>query len=75
MALPTSKIEFLGDGLEPRTELDVAYIAEFARAADGQCAYCLGDPCAERSAPDSRIARFMAQSWAETCPNCSGRPS
>lgn len=69
------QIEFApGDGT--KVTLDVAFIAsDFARGDDGTCAFCCGDPCAESSPPDSRIAQFFKRNaWAETCPMCDGRP-
>lgn len=84
--LPTL-IPFLGDGAGvswepgvpdgPPTTLTVIYIAEFPRGVDGTCAYCHGDPGAERSPETSLIAQFYARngSWAETCPCCDGRPT
>ena len=87
MAHPTVRIEFMGDYLTADDEevwLDVAYIAEYPRDADGLCAYCHGDPCAERSAPDALISRnyaaWRAADWADhssgfTCPLCEGRPT
>lgn len=53
----------------------------YARGKDGLCAYCDGDPCAERSAPETRIYRYMKDEngkyrpGADTCPCCEGRPS
>lgn len=88
MPEPTTRIQFLGsalgirggpDGRGEEVWLDVIYHAEFLRGPDGTCAFCHGDPCAERSAPDSLIARerAVAPSWApfETCPCCLGRPT
>lgn len=53
MARDIIKIEFIGDGLEPTTILDVTYAHAAQGGAglsgpDGTCAYCHGDPCAER---------------------------
>lgn len=53
----------------------------FARGPDGRCAFCHGDPCAERSDKDSPIYRYMRDEngkwngWASTCPCCEGRPT
>jgi hypothetical protein len=64
--------------------LDVLCFAEFLRDVRHDCAFCHGDPCAERSAPDSLIAREYA-AWRDctwnskqdgfTCPCCQGRPT
>ena len=76
MTLPTVQIEFLGDGAEPTTVLDVSHIAEYPRGADGMCAYCQGDPCAETSPPESLIAKYFARfDWVGACPCCDGRPT
>jgi hypothetical protein len=87
------QIEFItGDadddtGWPGSVTLDVAYISEFPRGADGACAFCHGDPCAEYSPSDSPIARFFSRNRArainmgmiemmpETCPCCDGRPT
>ena len=64
-----------GDG-SGKIMLKVKYFAEFLRGGDkyGTCAFCEGDPCAENSPPDSRIAQFFKRNkWAETCPCCRGR--
>lgn len=65
-----------GDGTE-EIMLTVVCIAEYPRGVDDTCAYCHGDPCAERSAPGSLIAQYYARngSWAVTCPCCDGRPT
>lgn len=59
------------------TLLDVAYISNFPRGVDGDCAFCHGDPCAEYSDSDSPIARLRAKlgKLFETCPMCDGRAS
>jgi hypothetical protein len=71
-----------GDGT--RVVVDVAYVAsDFPRNPDGTCAFCLGDPCAEWSGPDSAIARWFARNLDSyrnahmdmTCPMCGGRPT
>ena len=83
-----TRLQFVGCMLTAETDdeiwLDVRYFAEFLRDVRGQCAFCHGDPCAERSAPDSLIAReyecWKNARWASdsgyfTCPCCQGRPS
>lgn len=64
-----------GDGTE--IPVDVEYLADFPRGTGGTCAFCHGDPCAERSAADTLIAQYFERnrSWAETCPMCDGRPT
>lgn len=77
------RIEFLGCAITAYTDdrvwLDVAYWAEYLRDIDGLCAFCHGDPCGERSDPDSLIMREIAAhppySPFETCPCCLGRPT
>lgn len=72
----------IGDGSGPIV-LYVLRIAEFPRDGDHQCAFCHGDPCAERSGPETEIAKYYARAAAatwrmsqpDTCPLCSGRPS
>jgi hypothetical protein len=71
----TYPVPFLcGDGSD-QIMLDVVYIADgVAIGYDSTCAFCHGDPCAETSAPGTLIAAYFARnSWAETCPCCSGR--
>lgn len=83
MSQQTILVPFLGDGAYrwndggKDTVLTVIYIAEFPRGVDGTCAYCHGDPCAERSPATSLIAKFFEHnaSWADTCPCCGGRPT
>lgn len=55
--------------------LTVTYFSDFLRGPDGTCAYCHGDPCAERSGPETLIGDWFARysAWAETCPCCGGR--
>lgn len=85
---PVTRIEFLGckltayggpDGNGEEVWLDVIYFAEYLRDVDGLCAFCHGDPCGERSAPDSLIMREIAATPSygtfETCPCCLGRPT
>lgn len=59
------------------TLVDVAYISDFPRGADGHCAFCHGDPCAERCTADEPIAKLRKKlgKFFETCPMCDGRPS
>lgn len=72
---PTYLVPWIGDGTDG-VLLTVIYIAEYPRGVDGTCAYCHGDPCAERSGPDSLIGAYFARnSWASTCPCCEGRPT
>lgn len=79
---------WIGDG-SGRVMLYVSGISGgFPRDADGRCAFCHGDPCAEASGPDTEIARYFARGWlreqsygmrryalASTCPLCDGRPT
>jgi hypothetical protein len=52
----------------------VRWIGEYPRGSDGCCAFCHGDPCAERSGPETHIGKFYAENpKAETCPMCDGR--
>lgn len=70
------KVPFLpGDGTE--VEVEVAYLASFPCNQEGECAFCLGDPCAEEGKDkDTLIAAFWRRNpKAETCPMCDGRPS
>ncbi len=64
----------IGDKL---VDIEVELFSDFPRGSDGLCALCHGDPCNDRSAPDSLIAQWWAEnkSWASTCPVCDGRPS
>lgn len=63
-----------GDGTE--VELEVDHISDFPRGADGTCAFCQGDPCAEQEPPGYRIASYYERNpRAETCPMCDGRPT
>ncbi len=57
----TVRIEFLGcaltawggdEGMGEEVWLDVIYFADFLRGADGECAFCHGDPCAEKRCSD-----------------------
>jgi hypothetical protein len=65
---------FPGNG--ERVMLEVSYLADYPRGTDGTCAFCHGDPCGERSAPDTDIMKYWAENtWAETCPMCDGRPT
>jgi hypothetical protein len=82
-------VKFVGDYLtaedQPSAVMRVTYLTpDMPRGVDGTCAYCLGDPCAEDSPPDSSIARNYATmknaSWTGgdqwfTCPACQGRPT
>lgn len=73
----------IGDGTG-ETLLLVKYIAEFPRDSKGDCAFCHGDPCAEHSPSESRIAqyherhaedRLKYRGCYDTCPLCKGAPS
>ena len=79
MSEPTVTIPFLGAGSGEfeEVQLEVAYLADYPRGADGHCAFCHGDPCAERAGSETTlIGRFYIENqWAETCPMCNGRPS
>lgn len=56
--------------------IPVEYFNEFPRGADGLCALCHADPCAERSPPDSLISQlYRDEPHTVTCPVCDGRPS
>lgn len=52
MSDPVVKVPFRGDCITAYTEdiaiLDVTCWAEYLRGPDHTCAYCHGDPCAER---------------------------
>lgn len=67
---------YVGDGRGPIL-LTVTDFAEFLRGPDNQCAFCHGDPCAERSGPETLIGNLYARTrrWFGTCPCCNGRPS
>lgn len=73
---------WIGDGSE-RKFIYVASISEYPRDADHLCAFCHGDPCAERSGPETEIAQYVQRAletpWRNsdgiTCPLCLGRPS
>lgn len=61
-----------GDGAT--IDLDVAYIAQFPRRADGTCAFCGGDPLAEESDLNTHIGAYFARNpRAEACPCCKGQ--
>lgn len=65
----------IGDGTG-EVMLSVAYVAEFPRDARGTCAFCHGDPLAERCGPETLIGAYFARNpTAETCPLCDGQPS
>lgn len=81
-----SRVRFAGCYLTAETSeeiwLDVLCFAEFLRDVRHDCAFCHGDPCAERSAPDTLISReyLCWRRWANhsdgfTCPCCQGRPT
>ena len=52
MSREVVQVPFLGSALTGHTDLtpllDVIYFAEFLRGPDGLCAFCHGDPLAER---------------------------
>lgn len=70
-------VKFLpGDSTEHM--LEVAYIARYARNAAGDCAFCLGDPCAEfETTPgDTPIRQYFRNlKFADCCPFCQGSPT
>lgn len=75
VGLMASVLFYPGDGSGPET-VEVAYISVFPRDIRGRCAYCHGDPCAERSDENAPITLFYARNKAaESCPMCDGRPS
>lgn len=64
-----------GDGTEILREVS-RIAAGFPRGANGTCAFCAGDPCAETSPEDAPISKYMrGGNWRETCPFCQGRPT
>lgn len=79
---------YTGDG-SGRMILYVSDISGgFPRDADNQCAFCHGDPTAERSGPETEIGRYFERGWrreqelgyrrytmVSTCPLCDGRPT
>jgi hypothetical protein len=73
---------YIGDGSE-RMFIYVASYSEYPRDVNHLCAFCHGDPCAERSGPETDIAQYIARAMAApwrhhsgyTCPLCEGRPS
>lgn len=66
---------YVGDGRGPIL-LTVTDWSEFLRGPDNTCAFCHGDPCAQRSGPETLIGNYFARvSWAQTCPCCEGRPT
>ena len=69
-------VRFIVPGIDEVVLLPVSRFCVFVRGPNGTCALCDGDPCNERSAPNSPIARFYANSpHAVSCPVCDGRPS
>jgi hypothetical protein len=64
-----------GDGGE-QVLLTVSYWAEYLRDPDGLCAFCHHNIDAW-SNPATLIGDYFVRcgSWADTCPNCLGRPS
>lgn len=55
---------------------EVKNVRDFPRSPKGTCAFCLGDPLAEYSPPESTIARFYERHpAASTCPCCHGQPT
>lgn len=56
--------------------LTVACWADYLRDVDNRCAFCHGDPCAERAGTNSLIYLYYQRCpWANTCPCCQGRPT
>lgn len=74
-------IRFLpGDGTEE--QIEVAYIGQSPRNAQGLCAFCNADPCGEDSPPESPIRRYIDRNAEFKCPDvygvcpmCKGAPS
>lgn len=71
------KIPFLGGGEPGGVMLEILYASnDMLVGANGLCAYCNGDPCAENSGPDTHIGAYFARNkWADTCPCCKGSAS
>jgi hypothetical protein len=59
--------------------LYVDHISDYPRDGDNLCAFCHGDPCAEKNDPNAEITKYRDRcpSYApfETCPLCLGRPT
>lgn len=62
-----------GDGTT--VEIDVSRIADYPRGANGTCAFCAGDPCAEDGGDTLIAAYFQRNPRAATCPMCGGQPT
>jgi len=74
VAAAKTTLYYPGDGTE--VQLPVAYIADFPRGENGACAFCGGDPCAERTDAVLRIRDYYQRNpGATTCPMCDGRPT
>lgn len=61
-------------------DVEPVYFAEFPRTESGDCVFCKGDPCGERSDKTSIIWKHMHNpdgTWSgqSTCPVCDGRPT
>jgi hypothetical protein len=79
---------YIGDG-SGRMFLYVLDIGGgFPRDAGNLCAFCHGDPCAERSGPETKIGAYFQRgaereasygyaryTLVNTCPLCQGRPT
>lgn len=55
---------YIGDG-SGRIFIYVADISEYPRDGDNLCAFCHGDPCAERSGPEAEITKAWERWQAE----------
>lgn len=64
-----------GDGTS--YTLDVFSLGpDYPRGKNGTCAFCCGDPCAEREEANERILGFFRRNrHADTCPMCFGQPT
>ena len=74
----TTKINLASpDFADEIVDLGNTYFHDFLRNdKTGECALCGGDPCDERSAPDSFISRYyLMNPDAVSCPVCDGRPT
>lgn len=69
---------YVGDGSDVvrlTVRLPLA-MGDFPRGLEWTCAYCEGDPCAERSGPFAPITLYYHRNpRAVTCPMCAGRPT
>lgn len=74
--IPTYLVPFsVGDG-RPEILLTTTGWSDFLQDVNDECAFCHGDPCAERSNSKTLIGNYFARnSWAQTCPCCDGKAS